>query len=109
LTDQAQSLRRYGAGEAWLLAMLVLTSVPLQGQSLKLPEGKNVEKVRAQCSLCHGLDLVAQQRLDRRGWSRVMDQMIAFGAPVPAAEREALLTYLETFLGQNVASPEGMR
>jgi len=102
-------LGRYLAGRVLLFAMLVLTSVPVQGQSLKLPEGKDVEKVRTQCSLCHGVELVAQQRLDRRGWSRVVDQMIAFGAPVSPAERDALLTYLETYLGPKVAIPEGMR
>src|SRR2546425_7695474 len=52
-----------------------------------LPEAKGVEKVRAMCGLCHGLELVAQQRLDREGWTRVVDQMIVFGAPVRKEER----------------------
>lgn len=52
------------------------------------------EIVRAKCLTCHGADLIVQQRLTREGWSREIDKMVAWGASVDAAEREALLQYL---------------
>jgi mono/diheme cytochrome c family protein len=64
-----------------------------------LPEGKGVELVRQRCGLCHGLELVAQQRLDRGGWARVMDQMSEFGVALSPDDRRDILDYLAAFLG----------
>ena len=75
------------------------------GQTPPLPEGKGVEKVRNICSLCHGLELVAQQRLNRDGWRRVVDQMVEFGAPVRAEDRQEIDTYLVTFFGPETPRP----
>lgn len=50
--------------------------------------------VNARCTLCHSDDLVRQQRLDRAAWTRVVDKMIKWGAPVSPDEREPLLNYL---------------
>ncbi|TAL12388.1 MAG: hypothetical protein EPO02_01785 [Nitrospirae bacterium] len=50
--------------------------------------------VTARCTLCHSDDLVRQQRLDRAAWTRVVDKMIKWGAPVSPEERELLLRYL---------------
>jgi mono/diheme cytochrome c family protein len=68
-------------------------------QDRVLPNGEGVEKVRSHCALCHGLELVAQQRLSRSDWARVVDQMIEFGAPVSPEDRRAVLEYLTTYLG----------
>lgn len=75
------------------------------GQAPLLPEGKGVEKVRNFCSLCHGLDVVAQQRLNRAGWIRVVDQMIEFGAPVQGEDRQEIIAYLSAFFGQETDRP----
>ena len=48
----------------------------------------------AACALCHEADLVDQQRLSRAGWVREVDKMIRWGAPVPAADKDALVEYL---------------
>lgn len=53
------------------------------------------------CLGCHGADLVEQQRLDRAGWGRELDKMVRWGATIPAAERDALITYLSTRFGRN--------
>lgn len=50
--------------------------------------------VNARCTLCHSDDLITQQRLDRAAWTRVVDKMIKWGAPVNPEERELLLNYL---------------
>ena len=43
---------------------------------------------------CHGMSLIAQQRLDRAGWTREVDKMIRWGAVVSAEDREALISHL---------------
>lgn len=52
---------------------------------------------------CHGMNLIAQQRLDRSGWTREVDKMIRWGAVVPAEEKDALIGYLVTLF--NTARP----
>ncbi|MFN7917961.1 MAG: hypothetical protein U0Q55_21620 [Vicinamibacterales bacterium] len=52
------------------------------------------------CLGCHGVDLVEQQRLDRAGWGRELDKMVRWGATIPAADRDALTTYLTTRYGR---------
>lgn len=64
-----------------------------------LPSGQGAEKVRLHCALCHGLDLVGQQRLSRREWSRVVDQMIGFGARLSPEDQREILDYLAAYLG----------
>lgn len=51
------------------------------------------------CLGCHERDLIEQQRLDRAGWGRELDKMVRWGATVPAAERDALTTYLVSRFG----------
>jgi cytochrome c5 len=46
------------------------------------------------CQLCHDLQLIDQQRLDEAGWTREVDKMIAWGAAVRTAEKEALVVLL---------------
>ena len=46
------------------------------------------------CLVCHGADLVEQQRLTPAGWTREVAKMVAWGAPVTDAERPVLAAYL---------------
>ncbi len=66
-----------------------------------LVESPGVEKVRAACMGCHDEALIVQQRLDRAVWTRSVDKMVRWGAPVPPKDREAILNYLCT----NYAEP----
>ncbi len=59
-----------------------------------LPPGAGADKLRAACLGCHDAGIIAQQQLDRRGWASVLDMMARWGAPVRAADREAMLNYL---------------
>jgi cytochrome c5 len=52
------------------------------------------KKMEQACTACHGPSLIAQQRLDRNGWSRELDKMIRWGASVAPADKDALLAYL---------------
>lgn len=82
-----------------LLALLPIVGAspkPASVQEAPLPPGKGVESVTGICSICHGLDLVTGQRQDRDGWTRLIDQMIQFGAPIPPGERQVIIDYLAT-------------
>lgn len=59
-----------------------------------LPEGKGAELARDKCVTCHEADLIVSQRLSRQGWTREVDKMIRWGAPVSDSEKEVLIDYL---------------
>jgi cytochrome c5 len=46
------------------------------------------------CLTCHEDDLIEAQRLSRAGWVREVEKMMRWGADVPAADKDALVSYL---------------
>ena len=46
------------------------------------------------CTVCHGEDIVRQQRLTRAQWDAEITKMIGWGAKVGPSERQTLLDYL---------------
>lgn len=92
---------------AWLLSAAVYASAPAQlpqpepaAQSADLPAGEGSAIARTRCLACHGADMILQQRLSRPAWDRELGKMIAWGAAVQDAERQPLLDYLVTAIGQ---------
>jgi cytochrome c5 len=71
-----------------------------------LPSGEGSDIARRRCLTCHGVELIAQQRLSRDDWSRELEKMAAWGAQVPAEERPLLLDFLTGQLGN--ARPPSM-
>jgi len=65
---------------------------PLASHEVAPPVGQRVYETA--CRVCHGDDLVNQQRLSAAGWSREVDKMIGWGAPVAAPDKPALVAYL---------------
>ena len=65
--------------------------------------------VNARCTLCHSDDLITQQRLDRAAWTRVVDKMIRWGAPVNPEEREVLLNYLAASYSPTTDDPPSLK
>jgi hypothetical protein len=55
---------------------------------------------QAACRVCHGDDLVEQQRLSEAGWGRTVDKMVQWGARVESDRRASLLRYLASRFGQ---------
>lgn len=53
----------------------------------------------AKCLTCHEADLTAQQRLSRPGWTREVEKMVRWGAPLTEAEKEPLIDYLVQSFG----------
>ena len=62
-------------------------------------EQQGLAFINARCTICHSSDLITQQRLDRSMWTKEVDKMIKWGAPVRPEERKFLLDYLSTSYG----------
>ncbi len=50
--------------------------------------------LRSTCLVCHGDDVIKQQRLTRTQWDREIDKMVRWGAKVKDSDRAAILDYL---------------
>ena len=85
-----------------LLAWVLLTTT-LSAQPPQLVDGPGVDIARTKCLGCHGADLIAEQRLTRPAWDREIAKMERWGAPLTAADREQLLTYLGSRFGATSA------
>jgi cytochrome c oxidase cbb3-type subunit 3 len=48
----------------------------------------------ARCTVCHSIELIVQQRLDREHWGAIVKKMSSWGAQVSESEQEALVGYL---------------
>lgn len=72
-------------------------------QTRGLPPGPMQEKARTACLPCHDARIIVQQRLDRRGWTKDIDKMVRWGAPVAAEDREALISYFAQHFGPGEA------
>jgi mono/diheme cytochrome c family protein len=75
-------------------------------QELTLPDGPSVGKVRVACLVCHGTGNIAENRLDRRGWTQIISKMENWGAVVQARDREAILNYLVTHFSPPAEEPK---
>lgn len=90
---------------AGLLGALPLIS-PALAQDAEwdnLPAGEHRELVYALCSGCHSAKLVAQQRLNRKRWDKLLDWMVeeqGMAELDPETEGQ-VLDYLSTVLGED--------
>jgi hypothetical protein len=62
------------------------------------------QRAEACAGACHGPSIIAQQRLDRAGWTREVDKMIGWGASV-AADRDAFINYFTTMFNSSRPRP----
>ena len=58
------------------------------------PSHPGADIMATYCTVCHGPSLIAQQRLDRNGWTRELDKMLRWGARLPEDQKAPLLDYL---------------
>jgi hypothetical protein len=70
-----------------------------RAQANPLPDGPHRDLVVGACVICHSLETMAQQRLDRATWEAIVDRMITYGAPITAETRPRILEYLARHLG----------
>jgi cytochrome c553 len=76
-----------------------LAALPLLAQRSGFPSGPMQEKAQGYCLACHDARITVQQRLDRAGWTRVLDKMIRWGTPIEPADREPLVDYFTEHFG----------
>jgi mono/diheme cytochrome c family protein len=60
-------------------------------------EQQGLAFINARCTICHSSDLITQQQLDRSLWTKEVDKMIKWGAPVRPEEQKFLLDYLSAY------------
>lgn len=76
-------------------------SLSAQNPSPQLPPGPAQEKVRTACTECHDANIIVQQSLDRKAWTKEVDKMTKWGALVEPADRDAFIEYLSASFGPN--------
>lgn len=87
--------------KAKLIALLFLMQSP--------PPAEMAKKMEASCTSCHGVALIAQQRVDRNGWTREVDKMIRWGAKVDPADKDPLIAYLARTFNANRPLPNSSK
>jgi hypothetical protein len=98
------------AGYAWNVVtpvgVNVVQQLPREPRAPEVPPRLSVSTVappasfNSSCHLCHGDDLIRQQRLSRADWDRELNKMISWGARVKDEDRAPLLDYLANNFGR---------
>ena len=69
-----------------------LMVTPCQAQDKPALDGAVLVKER--CTTCHGAGRIDKAKKDRKGWEEAVDRMIAKGAKLNKAERDAVVAHL---------------
>ena len=107
-----QRLRRHAPSRVAILATVLIAAVggdwviaramddAAEQVVNPLPPDERQQLVTGRCIICHSLETIAQQRQTRGEWAVILDRMIAYGMPMLPGDRELILEYLATRLGQ---------
>ena len=71
------------------------------------PSASGSDVFQRRCVGCHGVDIVAQQRLASAAWDREIDKMTRWGANVSSDEKKELVEYLSTQFGPRQRTYQG--
>lgn len=82
------------------LAGIAVASSPNE----ELPAGPTQEAAANACLSCHEARIIVQQRLSKAAWTREVDKMAKWGAPVDPKDRDALIDYFSAKFGQEQAA-----
>ena len=95
---------------AVLLALLLLAACQARTESafqntsfaqgedtVQLPDGPNVDLVRAACTGCHSAEMIlTQPRFDAKAWTATVEKMAkVYKAPVDPQDVPAIVAYLD--------------
>ncbi len=50
--------------------------------------------LKMQCLTCHGMDMIAAQRLSKIGWTKEVEKMMRWGAEIKDTDKEHLIEFL---------------
>jgi cytochrome c oxidase cbb3-type subunit 3 len=77
-----------------VLAILVLSSAAIRGQTTSLPDAPGRDTVQRVCGTCHPATIVLGHGMTREGWGQVVATMITRGAKGSPADFETVTDYL---------------
>lgn len=78
-----------------VVSLFLMQATQTEGALADSPE---MSELTASCSMCHGMDLVAQQRLTEAQWKGVVDKMTGWGAVLPIQRQASMVhTLAENF------------
>ena len=88
----------------WLLWIALLVPAPA---AYDWPKGPGADLVAGKCGICHGPELIASQRLTPAQWTKEVDKMVGWGAPLQPEEKAVLAAYLARHFGpdRQIARP----
>jgi cytochrome c5 len=87
------------------LAIVVLVAASSVSAQQPLPAGAGLDVLKRRCVSCHESDIISSQKLTLTGWTRSVDKMVRWGAPITPEEREVLQPFLaQHFAPRPVAS-----
>jgi sulfite dehydrogenase (cytochrome) subunit B len=88
---------------AFASTTVLLIGAALAGEKpVQLKPGPGLDKVEANCAVCHSLDYVPMNSpyLNAAGWDAEVTKMInAFGAPINPADAKTIADYLKKNYG----------
>lgn len=77
-----------------VLFMVVVVACAQSSDTLETSPSEAEALIIERCSDCHSADRVFNEDYSREDWSDVFDEMIAKGAEVSEAEKEAMIDWL---------------
>jgi cytochrome c5 len=83
----------------------LLSSGALFAQSTVLPEGPGQEAAQNACIICHNASIITQQHLSPAAWTKEVDKMVRWNAPVLPADHDTLVRYLFDHFGPQPDAP----
>ena len=84
------------------------SALPSGSQSaIEEDEGQRI--VRERCTMCHGEDLIAQQRFAKAGWVRSLQKMRGWGGGITEGQIELLADYLSRRYPEDAEAPAPSR
>ena len=77
-------------------ALLVTAATSADESSVALEPGPGRELVQSACAICHSVDYIVMNSpfQDRAGWTKTVDKMVGWGAPLRPEEKQGLVDYL---------------
>ncbi len=92
------------------LSMLgLMLTVPVAAWTQAVAPTAVAQRAEACAGACHGPGLIAQQRLDRAGWTREVDKMIGWGARVTDDDRTVFINYFSMMFNSSRPRPNSSK
>ena len=90
-----------------LVMVAALAAAPfLSAQEKSLPDGKGKDKVIQFCTACHGTEEFASQKLNKKDWQEVIEDMKRKGLDLKQADYDVILEYLVANFNETPAKPK---